>query len=443
MQARTAIWGPTYRELSDPSTLPEGVREAARIARTEGADDPLSAYNLHWMDDLGEVTALVLPSTLTGVATPIALLFGEKFPAGQVHSAAAYAMLTERQLHQEIEPGGHLVVPSTGAFALGMAWAARMMGYGLTSVIPKSAVSTRGPAIEALGARVVGAGSGPADVLDIIDAAWSLRDGDDVVLNPYDDFAAYRYHAVVTSAAVRAFASSLKQAGGAGRISAFVAATGAGALLAAGDALPGAIVAAEPAECAPLADGGWEPHDVADAGPRAPIWNDHVSGFDAAVAVSRDDLAAATELLAMPTEALASLGLRESTAQRLSGSCGTAACLALVAAIKAVHFYGFGPSDLVVAAAPESAMPLQPAREPSAVNALARRLRALRSDGFVEATTALRKRWHHQKYAPWVERRGKSPDALRRQMDDEFWVEQRDWSVSIDRHLTEHRARFE
>ena len=442
MQNDGAIWGPTYGELSDPASLSEDLREAARLVRLEAGDDPLNLYNLHWMDDLGEVTALVLPSDLTGVSTPIALMLGEKFPARQVHTAAGFALLMEHQLHQEIRPGtGRLIVPSTGAFGLGAAWAARVMGYPITAVIPKSAMSGRGPALEAVGAQVVEGGEGPADVLDHIDAAWAIKREHDVVLSPYDDFAPYRYHAVVTASAVQALAASLAASGmGRGRVSAFVAPTGAGGLLAAGDGLPGtAVLAAEPAGCAPLADGSWEAHDVADTGPRVPLWADHVMALDGAVAVSRRDLAAAVQLFAQPSEVFETVGLRESSAQRLSGSCGPAACLAVVAALKAIRYYGWGSGDLVVVAAPEG-QPAAPGTDDQQLHRWLDRFHELRTDGIQEATNALRQRWHHQKYGPWVERRGKGADALRRQQDPDFWAEQRRWSQALDQRIVSARG---
>ncbi len=139
------------------------------------------------MDDLGEVTAVVLPSDLTGVSTRIALLLGERFPAGQAHSGAAYAMLTERQLHEEISPRrGRLIVPSTGSFGLGAAWVTRTMGYPMTAVLPSSALGARGPVFTALGAQVVVGGAGPADVLDLIDAAWAHKREGDAVLNRWN-----------------------------------------------------------------------------------------------------------------------------------------------------------------------------------------------------------------------------------------------------------------
>ena len=430
--------GPTYRELSDPASIPEDLREAARIVRVESGVDPLNLYNLHWMDDLGEVTALVLPSEVTGVATPVAVLLGEKFPAGLVHSGPAFAMLMEHQLHEEIRPGvGRVIVPSTGAFGLGAAWAGRAMGYAVTAVVPRSAAAVRGPALETHGAQVIEGGDGPADVLDTIDAAWAAKGDDDVVLSPYDDFATYRYHAVATAAAIRSLATGLTVAGiGSGRVAALVAPTGAGALLAAGDGLAGtAVIAAEPASCAPLADGSWERHGVADVGPRIPLWTDNVMAFDAAVSVSDVDLRAAVEVMSQSPEALAGLGMRESIAQRLSGACGPAACLAIVAAFKAIRYFGFGSGDLVVVAAPEGRPPSASADGHRGISGCVERLHDIRSDGVVEASLSLRRRWHHQKYGPWVERRGKGEDALRRQQDPAFWAEQRRWSDVIDERI--------
>jgi hypothetical protein len=34
------VWGPTFEEMCNPSLIPEGTREAARLARTEDPLDP-------------------------------------------------------------------------------------------------------------------------------------------------------------------------------------------------------------------------------------------------------------------------------------------------------------------------------------------------------------------------------------------------------------------
>ena len=436
--AESVVWGPTYRELSDPASIPENVREAARLARLR-ARDPLNLHNLHWMDDLGEVTGVVLPSDLTSVSTPIALLLGEKYPCGVAHSGSAYATLVEKQLHQEILPGqGRLVVPSPGAVGLGMACAARMMGYAVTAVIPQSAAGLRRGPLEAIGATVAVGGEDAADVLETIDAARALVSDGDTLLNPYDDFAAYRYHAVVTAAAVRALEAALPGAGQR-RLAAFVAPTGAGSLLAAGDGLAGtATIAAEPAGCAPLADGSWDSHGLPDVGPRVPLWVDNVMDWDAAVAVEREDLWTAHRVFGQPPEALTALGLRDAAAQRLSGTCGPAACMALVAALKAIRYYGWGPDELVVVAAPEGGAVASPVAE-DLLRRDVEQLGAVRTDGVIEATRTLRRRWHNQKHGPWVDRFGKGKDALKRQEDREFWAEQRRWSASIDERVLAFR----
>lgn len=434
--------GPTYHELTDPAAIPEDLREAARMVRLGAGRDPLNLYNLHWMDDLGEVTAVVVPRELTGVTTRVALMLGQKFPAGVVHSGAAYTMLMERQLHGEIRPGEtRLVVPSSGAFGVGAAWVARLMGYGVTAVVPKTALPERRASLEALGARVVEGGKGPADVLETIDAAWSVKEDSDVVLNPYDDFGTYRYHALVTARAAQALSLSLAQAGmGTGRPTAYVAPGGAGALMAAGEELAGATrVAAEPATCAPLAFGTWAPHSVPDTGPRYPLWTDNVMAVDAAVAVDAAELAAAQAVFAQSSEALEAAGLREAAAQRLSGVCGPAACLAFVAALKAIRYFGWGSNDLVIVSAPEG-RPAFDAFNLDDLRSHIDRVREARSDGVIEASTLLRRRWLNLKYGPWVERRGKGEDALRRQEDADFWAEQRRWTTSIDQRILAFRG---
>src|SRR5262245_44187449 len=99
--------------MTNPETIPENLREAARVARSEDPLDPVNLFNIHWKDDLNEVMAVVLPRELTGVATPIAVLTGLKFPTGAHKVGPAYAITVEMQVYGEISPRTHhLVFPS-------------------------------------------------------------------------------------------------------------------------------------------------------------------------------------------------------------------------------------------------------------------------------------------------------------------------------------------
>ena len=76
---------PTLEQLADPSKIPAEV--AARIVGVDvSAPDPVNLFRVHWFNDergVGTVPTpgfIVLRRELTGVAAPIAVALGDRFP---------------------------------------------------------------------------------------------------------------------------------------------------------------------------------------------------------------------------------------------------------------------------------------------------------------------------------------------------------------------------
>ncbi|MSY13573.1 MAG: pyridoxal-5'-phosphate-dependent protein subunit beta, partial [Actinobacteria bacterium] len=72
---------PTFRQLADPSTIPAGAVGNA----DKNAPDAGNLFRVHWYNNLaGERVSvpdhIVLPSSLTGVESPIIVVFGDRFP---------------------------------------------------------------------------------------------------------------------------------------------------------------------------------------------------------------------------------------------------------------------------------------------------------------------------------------------------------------------------
>ncbi len=73
---------PTFAQLADPSTFDQA--EKVGDADPQGPD-ARNLWRVHWYNDLqgnrvGVPEHVVLPSTLTGVASPIIVVFGDRFP---------------------------------------------------------------------------------------------------------------------------------------------------------------------------------------------------------------------------------------------------------------------------------------------------------------------------------------------------------------------------
>ena len=70
------ITGPTFEEMLHPDKIDAAVREKALKARTEDPLDPINLFNITWRDADNTVYHIVLPPALTGVDTPIVVIFG-------------------------------------------------------------------------------------------------------------------------------------------------------------------------------------------------------------------------------------------------------------------------------------------------------------------------------------------------------------------------------
>ena len=130
---------PTFAELADPSRIDR--------ARTAGVDkdapDARNLFRVHWYYDLaGDRVAVpdhvVLPASLTGVESPIIVVFGDRFPMITAHKVlAAYACLAPRVITGQLDPSRHRAIwPSTGNYARGGVAISRIMGCRGVAVLP-------------------------------------------------------------------------------------------------------------------------------------------------------------------------------------------------------------------------------------------------------------------------------------------------------------------
>ncbi len=131
---------PTFAELADPSRIDR--------ARTAGVDkdapDARNLFRVHWYCDLaGDPVAVpdhvVLPASLTGVESPIIVVFGDRFPMITAHKVlAAYACLAPRVITGQLDPSRHRAIwPSTGnSTARGGVAVGRIMGCRGVAVLP-------------------------------------------------------------------------------------------------------------------------------------------------------------------------------------------------------------------------------------------------------------------------------------------------------------------
>jgi cysteine synthase len=450
------VFGPTFAEMRNPDRLPEPIREAARIARTEDPLNPINLFNIHWKDDLGEVMAVLVPSELTGVATPIAVLTGLKYPTGSHKVGATYSILIEKQVHDEIVPGKHrLVFPSTGNYGIGGAWVGPRMGYSSLVVLPEDMSRERFERIRGYGAEIIATAGCESNVKEIFDKVKELSENpENAILNQFAEFGNYRFHTTVTAHAVAELAEALGRQGiGSGKPSAFVSAMGSSGTIGAGDPLKDQfgtlIVGLEPIQCPTLYNAGYGGHRIEGIGDKHVTWIHNVMNMDALMCIDDLDCVRGMALIQRGAEFLeGELGIGGEQATRLAGVFGISGICNVLGAIKTAKFYGLTARDLVVTVATDGFD-----RYPSVLEWLERRegpvdrdralrlfsvFHGVRTDWVLEGREA-RRRWHNQKYFTWVEQQGKSLEALEQQRDPDFWREQRARAEEIDRRILDRR----
>src|SRR3954451_4292076 len=134
-----AIVLPTFAELAEPWRIaPDLVGDADR-----SAPDVRNLCRLHWYNDLhgGRVEVpehVVLPSSLTGIDSPIVVVFGDRFPMITAHKVlAAYACLAPRVVTGQFDPTRHRAIwPSTGNYARGGFAISRLMASRGVAILP-------------------------------------------------------------------------------------------------------------------------------------------------------------------------------------------------------------------------------------------------------------------------------------------------------------------
>ena len=123
-QRRIAL--PTFAELAEPQRIGSLRREQLAAVDPDAAD-ARNLFRVHWYNDAARsgLAALpahvVLPESLTGVASPIVVVLGDRFPMIHAHKVLpAYACLVSRLVTGRFDPTHQRALwPSTGNYCRG------------------------------------------------------------------------------------------------------------------------------------------------------------------------------------------------------------------------------------------------------------------------------------------------------------------------------------
>jgi cysteine synthase len=468
--ARAGARLPRLAELCDPSTVPP-ARRAELGAVDPDRPHPSNLYRLHWFNDgtrkgfAAIPDHLVVPPSLTGVAAPIAIALGCRFPLIGAHKVlAAYGCLVPYLVTGRFDPERHRAVwPSTGNFCRGGVALSRILDCRAIAVLPAGMSSERFEWLEGWvrdADDIVRTPGSESNVKEIYDKCAELaRDPRNLVLNQFAEFGNYLAHYVCTGPALERIYEALRRARPGLRLAAFVAASGSAGTLAAGDRLTerlgGAIVAVEASECPTLLRNGFGEHGIQGIGDKHVPLIHNVMNTDIVVGVS-DRSTASLDLLFNSEVGLAYLAGRRqvdpATAAGL-GLLGLSGIANLVAAIKTAKRLELGADDLVVTVATDGAAlyaserrKFRAAHYPrgfdpvDAAEICGQHLLGIADNDVLELTHHERARIFNLGYYTWVEQQGVSLADFERRRAAEFWAELRRAAPLWDAMIAEFNA---
>lgn len=453
-----AYLGPTFEEMLHPSKIAPEVRARALQAKQEDPLAPINLYNVTWKDGDNKIYYTVLPKELTGLRAQVVVLYGSDFPSGSHKVGAAYSVLAEKTLFNEVDTDHHtLVWPSTGNYGIGGAWIGGRMGYDGIVILPEEMSQERFDLIEEYGAHVIKTPGCESNVKEIYDKTWELRHGDPNVrvLNQFEVMGNYRFHYHVTGKTIVELAEELaKQGIGKGYVSAFVSSMGSSGTIAAGDLLKQVwpehkIVGLEPIQCPTIYNNGYGGHDIQGIGDKHVTWIHNVNNMDAIMCI--DDIETKRVLQVFAEEAgretlVKRFGLDEALVEEYGRILGISSVCNIIGAVKTAKYYDMDEDDVIVTIATDgmdryhSVMasmaecygPMDDAEATAAIRGL---LQWQKTDWIKRGTPENRRQWHNLKYYTWVEQQAKTVEELNAQLSQSWWEEHQQLVYEIDDRL--------
>ena len=458
---------PTLGQLADPSKIPAEV--AARVAGVDiSAPDPINLFRVHWFNDehgVGTVATpgfIVLRRELTGVDAPIAVALGDRFPMIGAHKVlAAYACLVSRIVTGQFDPGSDRAIwPSTGNYCRGGVAIGRILGCRSVAVLPEGMSAERFEWLQRWINQpedIIRTPGSESNVKEIYDACDELAtDAANVILNQFSEFANYLVHFRCTGPALESVYGHLREKDPGLELAAFVAGTGSGGTLAAGDYLKaehGArTVAVEPIECPTMLYNGYGVHNIQGIGDKHIPLIQNVMNTDAVAGVS--DVSCDRLNVLFNTEIgrnylVNRQGIDARTTSGL-GHLGLSGIANVLAAIKTARYFDLTEQDLIITVATDSSSLYHSERDKtvaadfsgdfdsvSAGEIYARHLIGVDGDHYLETGHRERRRIFNLGYFTWVEQRGVSLEEFDQRADQRFWKSLRNVLPTWDRMIEE------
>ena len=459
---------PTFGELAEPRLISQDITKGV----DKDAADPRNLFRVHWYNDLDGNRVdvpnhIVLPSSLTGIESPIIVVFGDRFPMITAHKVlAAFSCFVPRVITGQFDPERHRAVwPSTGNYARGGIAISRLMGSRGVAVLPAGMSQERFDWLDKWvtdPSDIVRTPGTESNVKEIYDACNEMaKDPGNFILNQFCEFGNHVGHYEVTGRALAHAFEHVKANGHSDiRLAAFTSATGSAGTIAAGDRLKDIygtkIVAVEALECPTMLENGFGEHNIQGIGDKHIPLIHNVMNTDVVVGVSdraTDELDALFNMPAGQQYLASRHGFSAELIDALTHFGFSAICNVL-AAIKTAKLMGYGANDAIVTIATDGGA-LYPSErvktianrfkgEFTAVDAaeiFSEHLGSVSTDNMIDCTERDRNRIFNLGYYTWVEQQGTPLDVFEARRSQSFWRSVRSYAPVWDNLITEFNAR--
>jgi len=390
---------------------------------------------------------VVLPPELTGVESPIIVVFGDRFPMITAHKVlAAYSCFVPRVITGQFDPTRHRAVwPSTGNYARGGIAISRLMGSRGVAVLPAGMSKERFDWLDSWvldPSDIVRTPGTESNVKEIYDACNEMaKDPGNFILNQFCEFGNHVGHYEVTGAALSHVFEHVRANGHSGiRLAAFTSATGSAGTIAAGDRLKDIhgtkIVAVEALECPTMLENGYGEHNIQGIGDKHIPLIHNVMNTDVVVAISdkaTDELDVVFNTAAGQSYLAKRHGLPPQLLDALTHFGFSAICNVL-AAIKTAKLLGYGANDAIITIATDGSA-LYPSErvktmasrygdafsEIDAAEAFSEHMVSVSTDSMIDCTDRDRNRIFNLGYYTWVEQQGTPLEVFEARRSQSFW----------------------
>jgi cysteine synthase len=383
---------------------------------------------------------------LTGVAAPIVVALGDRFPMIRAHKVlAAYACLAPRIVTGQFDPTSHKALwPSTGNYCRGGVAISRIMGCRGVAILPENMSAERFRWLDRWvtdKADIVRTPGSESNVKEIYDACAVLeRDPHNIVFNQFCEFGNYLAHYECTGRALASMFERVRAETPGIRLRAFVAASGSAGTLGAGDYLKeryGSLVgAAEALECPTLLENGFGEHNIQGIGDKHIPLIQNVMNTDLVVAVSdraTDRLGVVFNSVEGREYLAEERGVPPALVNQLS-SLGLSSICNVLSAIKIARTLGLGREDAIMTVATDGAEMYETERAKAigtgyggrfdrtrAVEAFAEHVLGASGEHVLQLDDRERRRIFNLGYFTWVEQQGVTIDEFTARRDQGFW----------------------